>query len=200
MIDAYARGVNRYIAERRGRLPGEFLVLQYEPRPWTPVDSLLINAYMYKELTNFWQDEIRRDVIERVGVLKRADAADSDGAPRAWRTAGLDRHAGHSSIQRLEHACLSLPLGLVHVRARNRAGDVCSPLLGVGGDDHFLEVRDGLHGDVDSGAPANCLLHGALAKADEGENATRWSVDQVSAVFSRGRTDLRSHNSNPYTC
>jgi len=63
MLEAYARGVNRYIEERRGRLPGEFLVLRYEPRRWMPVDSLLISAYFYKELTNFWKDEIRRATV-----------------------------------------------------------------------------------------------------------------------------------------
>ena len=69
ILETYARGVNRYIEERRGRLPGEFLVLRYEPRPWTPVDSMLINGYMYKELTNFWKDEIRRaKVTERAGA------------------------------------------------------------------------------------------------------------------------------------
>lgn len=68
MLEAYARGVNRYIEQRRRQLPGEFLVLRYEPRPWSPVDSLLINAYMYKELTNFWKDEIRRaKLTERAG-------------------------------------------------------------------------------------------------------------------------------------
>ncbi len=68
ILEAYARGVNRYIEERRERLPGEFLVLRYEPRPWSPVDTLLINAYFYRELTNFWKDEIRRaTVTERAG-------------------------------------------------------------------------------------------------------------------------------------
>ena len=68
LLEAYARGVNRLITAQHGRLPGEFLVLRYQPRPWTPVDSLLINAFMYKELTNFWDDEIRRAAVtERVG-------------------------------------------------------------------------------------------------------------------------------------
>jgi penicillin amidase len=82
LLEAYARGVNLYIEQRRGRLPAEFLVLRYEPRPWTPVDTLLIGANLYKELTGFWRDQLRRaQVSELVGPeLARdlyADTADS---------------------------------------------------------------------------------------------------------------------------
>src|SRR5690349_19248888 len=41
-LDAYAAGVNAYLASRRDRLPVEFRVLRYAPRSWTPVDSMLI--------------------------------------------------------------------------------------------------------------------------------------------------------------
>jgi penicillin amidase len=68
-LEAYARGVNRYIEERRDRLPAEFRVLRYQPKPWRPADSLLVVAYMYKVLTETWDKELNRaKVIERVGA------------------------------------------------------------------------------------------------------------------------------------
>ncbi len=68
MLDAYARGVNRYIAERGGALPWEFVAMRYKPRPWTRVDSLLIAGYMYQTLTNTWRLELHRaQVTARVG-------------------------------------------------------------------------------------------------------------------------------------
>ncbi|HEY4579671.1 MAG TPA: penicillin acylase family protein, partial [Candidatus Acidoferrales bacterium] len=60
LLEAYARGVNRYITERRGRLPWEFVALRYEPRPWTPSDSLLVGAYMFSILTTTWEWELSR--------------------------------------------------------------------------------------------------------------------------------------------
>ena len=38
-FEAYARGVNAYIESQRDRLPIEFRILRYSPRPWTPEDS-----------------------------------------------------------------------------------------------------------------------------------------------------------------
>ncbi|MCL4523702.1 MAG: penicillin acylase family protein [Acidobacteria bacterium] len=68
ILQAYARGVNRYIEERRDRLPVEFRVLKYAPRPWTPADSLLVGAYMYKVLTNSWEWELKRErVMQKIG-------------------------------------------------------------------------------------------------------------------------------------
>ena len=68
ILQAYARGVNRYIDERSAMLPIEFRVLQYKPRPWTPADSLLVGAYMYKVLTNSWPMELRRaQVTQKIG-------------------------------------------------------------------------------------------------------------------------------------
>ena len=80
MLEAYARGVNRYIEERRGRLPWEFVYMRYEPRPWKPADSLLIGAYMYQTLTRSWEAELKRAKLtelidpERASDLYMVDA------------------------------------------------------------------------------------------------------------------------------
>jgi penicillin amidase len=60
LLENYAKGVNRYIEERRDRLPIEFRVLRYHPKPWTPRDTALVAAYMYKVLTTTWDMELKR--------------------------------------------------------------------------------------------------------------------------------------------
>ncbi len=63
VLEAYARGVNRFIDGHKYRLPAEFFLLHYNPRPWTPADSMLILGYMYESLTTVWPREINRDII-----------------------------------------------------------------------------------------------------------------------------------------
>ena len=72
IMEAYARGVNRFIEQHANRLPLEFSLLNYKPQPWQPTDSLTISGYMYRTLTNTWQNELDRATVEaRVG-LERA--------------------------------------------------------------------------------------------------------------------------------
>jgi penicillin amidase len=68
LLDSYARGVNQYIVQHRGRLPLEFTLLRYEPRPWTPADTYLISLYMYKTLTSTWKEKLNRQwIVQEVG-------------------------------------------------------------------------------------------------------------------------------------
>jgi penicillin amidase len=68
MLEAFSSGVNRYILDRRGRLPWEFVALRYDPKPWAPADTLLVGAYLYKYLTSSWRAELRREQLTaRVG-------------------------------------------------------------------------------------------------------------------------------------
>ncbi len=53
-ISQYARGVNYYIDTHRGNYPLEFTLPghQYDPRPWTVTDSMLIGLIMFRDLTD----------------------------------------------------------------------------------------------------------------------------------------------------
>jgi len=74
VLEAYARGVNRFITDHRDRLPWEFVVLRYQPRPWEPADSLLVAGYMYNVLTSSWRAELdRAKLTERVGPERARD-------------------------------------------------------------------------------------------------------------------------------
>ena len=63
VLEAYARGVNRFIDDHESRLPLEFTVLRYRPKPWKPADSLLIIGYLYQTLTTTWAQEINRQIV-----------------------------------------------------------------------------------------------------------------------------------------
>ena len=68
IMEAYARGINRFIEQHRNQLPLEFSLLKYKPQPWQVSDSLVIAGYMYQTLTNTWEEELNRaKVTERVG-------------------------------------------------------------------------------------------------------------------------------------
>ncbi len=68
IMEAYARGVNRFIEQHPSRLPLEFTLLNYKPEPWQVSDSLVIAGYMYRTLTDTRHTELHRAaVLARVG-------------------------------------------------------------------------------------------------------------------------------------
>ena len=62
-LTAYAKGVNTFIASHRDRLPIEFFLLKYRPRPWTEVDSLGVALNMAKTLNTTWGTDLMRERI-----------------------------------------------------------------------------------------------------------------------------------------
>src|SRR5437867_6346651 len=74
VMEAYARGVNQFIAQHKKSLPLEFSLLRYEPKPWQPSDTIAISGYMYRTLTNTWERELNRSkVAERAGPDRAKD-------------------------------------------------------------------------------------------------------------------------------
>jgi len=64
LSNAYCAGVNAFIESHRDRLPIEFRVLRYQPKPWRVADSFLIGANMMKALNHGTaNDELIREVI-----------------------------------------------------------------------------------------------------------------------------------------
>lgn len=60
LTQAYADGVNAFLAERGGFLPPEFLLLGIEPEPWTVADSLVLTRLMALDLAENWRRELLR--------------------------------------------------------------------------------------------------------------------------------------------
>ena len=59
-LDAYAAGVNAFLATRSGPLPPEFLALGVVPEPWKPADSVAWLKMMAWDLGGNWSTEILR--------------------------------------------------------------------------------------------------------------------------------------------
>ncbi len=64
-LDAYAAGVNAFLATRRGALPPEFLLLRFAPEPWRPADSLVWGKLMDLELAGNYRGELLRARLAR---------------------------------------------------------------------------------------------------------------------------------------
>ena len=73
-LEMYTRGVNAYIDGHRDRLPIEFRLLHYIPRPWTPRDSLLVSLVMWQDLTTSFPEKLDREALSR--HLSAAQLAD----------------------------------------------------------------------------------------------------------------------------
>jgi len=81
VMNAYSRGVNKFIEQHQNNLPVEFKLLKYKPQPWQPSDSLVIGAYMYETLTETWEEKVdRAQVTARVGAEKAKDLFSVDAA------------------------------------------------------------------------------------------------------------------------
>ncbi|MGE5622453.1 MAG: penicillin acylase family protein, partial [Bacillota bacterium] len=60
-LEAYARGVNAYLANRKGPLPPEFLLTGAPaPQPWEPADSIGWQTMMAWDLGANWTQELLR--------------------------------------------------------------------------------------------------------------------------------------------
>jgi penicillin amidase len=100
LLESYARGVNQCIAQQHGRLPIEFSLLGYTPRPWTPTDTYLIDLYMWKTLTSTWQSKLNRQwVTAKVGP-ERAAQMFVEGSPLDHSIVGQPEPGAHNRSSR----------------------------------------------------------------------------------------------------
>src|SRR5258705_3323303 len=73
ILEAYANGVNAYIASLDARsLPPEFQILQYKPRPWTVSDSLIVVKIFFESLSSTWRLDLMREALSVLPAEKRA--------------------------------------------------------------------------------------------------------------------------------
>jgi penicillin amidase len=72
-LEAYAAGVNAFLASRHGALPLEFLLLRFAPEPWQPADSLVWGKLMAVRLGGNYRGELMRARMAR--TVPAADLA-----------------------------------------------------------------------------------------------------------------------------
>jgi penicillin amidase len=82
-MEAYARGVNIYIAQHQDSLPAEFRLLHYKPKRWSGVDSISIGMMMVDMLDTHWYAKLSR---ERIAAILGNPKLEADLYPvGSWR-------------------------------------------------------------------------------------------------------------------
>ncbi|MBO4246916.1 penicillin acylase family protein [Halomicrobium sp. IBSBa] len=114
-VAAHAAGVNAF--RRRRSDPLEFRLLGYEPEPWTPVDSMLIQKQISWGLTGDFTS------------LRRATIADAFGAETADRIAPR-RYDHDAAILRSRRPDVSFADGTAGSAGGSGAGDLAGWLAG----------------------------------------------------------------------
>ncbi len=126
LLVAYTRGVNFYIDTYRGRYPMEFTVLRYDPRPWTPVDSMLAGLQMYRMLTESWHDEARKLAMLSNGDPAKVNALYPPRSGReiqpgsnAWAVSGAHTASGKPILENDPHLEFASPAAwyMIHLKA-----------------------------------------------------------------------------------
>jgi penicillin G amidase len=74
-FEDYARGVNAYINSHQDKLPVEFRILKYSPKPWTLEDSILMGARMVQDLNHYPYGRAldREKILAKLGPELNAD-------------------------------------------------------------------------------------------------------------------------------
>ncbi len=160
-LDAYVRGVNYYLSTHASRLPVEFRLLGYEPRPWSGVDSILIGLYMYRALTSTWEIERQKLRLREAGDPVKVERlyplrADWEPAPgsNAWALSGRWTATGKPLLAGDPHLEYSLPAiwHPVHLRAPGLdvigAALVGLPCVVIGHNGHIAWSMTNLQFDV----------------------------------------------------
>ncbi len=126
LFAAFARGVNLFINTHHGRLPLEFSLLRYDPRPWTVRDSLLAALEMYRTLSNSWRNELTKEAVIEAGDRAKADylfpvrtGSDPQPGSNAWALSGAKTTSGKPLLANDPHLEFSAPSPwyLVHLQA-----------------------------------------------------------------------------------
>lgn len=120
VLDAYAAGVNGFLRTYPGRLPVEFRILRYRPRPWEPVDTLAWAKAISWLLSANWDNEwFRFRLVQRLGPEGAAalDPGYAEGHPVT--TAPGEPYAGTADGLLAGLRLIQQELGLVAGGASN---------------------------------------------------------------------------------
>ncbi len=116
VMAAYARGVNFYLEQNRGKYGAEFALLRYDPRPWTIADSMLAGLQMFINLTDSWRDDVAKQAMLAGGDRAKVDyllpvhlAPGPMPGSNAWAIAGSRTASGRPILANDPHLEYSLP-------------------------------------------------------------------------------------------
>ena len=113
---AYTRGVNQFISTHLDRLPLEFTLLRYQPRPWSVVDCLLLCLHMYRSLTTTWKDELVKAALLGAGNRDKVQflypsqgTGEASPGSNAWVLSGRHTATGKPLLSNDMHLEYSVP-------------------------------------------------------------------------------------------
>lgn len=116
VLAAYARGVNHYIETHMSRLPLEFTLLQYKPRPWRIEDTLLVGLMMQQSLSNTYKHDLTREAMYEKGdpakiaqLFPERTGSEHQPGSNAWAVSGAHTQSGQASLANDMHIAWSLP-------------------------------------------------------------------------------------------
>lgn len=115
ILEAYSEGVNEYLNHRpRWRLPIEFILLRFRPKPWSIVDSAAISKLIGWVIAPNWDSEIvRMWLVEKLGHA-RAKMIEPIYPKDARVTVPCDpshKFAGESFLREYREATRFIPQG-----------------------------------------------------------------------------------------
>ncbi len=126
VMAAFARGINYFIETHRDRLPLEFTLLRYDPRPWSVQDCMLAGLEMYRALSNSWRGELLKQKMLATGERAKVEylfpvrtGHEPQPGSNAWALAGSHAVSGKPILANDPHLEFSIPSPwyLVHLKA-----------------------------------------------------------------------------------
>ena len=143
MLVQFARGVNFYIRSQHRRSLEFSLPHAYDPRPWTPTDTLLVTLSMFRDLTTSWKGDIARDHFIRTAkdrlkaemLFPPTEGEFVSPGSNAWAVSGAHTYGGKPMLANDPHLAPSIPsiFYMVHLKTPKMdvAGVTIPGLAGV---------------------------------------------------------------------
>lgn len=156
-VDAYGRGVNRFIGENRRRWGIEYAILRTEPETWEGKDSLLIMLSMAEQLTAFsWMEALAGRWSEHIGEEWARFLFTED---HPWNEPMFGTKHPSGPPLPVERA---LPLKPIDPEERGKSARAIASLRENGAPQVIdVEARDALPAIAQAGDAPHGMLHGA---------------------------------------
>ncbi len=160
-LAAYARGVNEYLEENRGRLPVEFALAGYDPAPWSVTDTILVGLEMARTLSLSFREEVLKSTMMAVGEPELVNqlfpvrtGLEPQPGSNAWAVSGAHTKSGKPLLAGDPHLQFTLP-GIwyeIHLQAPGLnvtgASIPGSPAVILGHNENIAWSTTNLHFDV----------------------------------------------------
>ncbi len=174
LMAAFARGINHFIETHRDRLPLEFTLLRYDPRPWSVRDSMLAGLELYRFLSNSWRSELLKQKMLASGERAKVEylfpvrtGHEPQPGSNAWALAGSRAVSGKPILANDPHLEFSIPSPwyLVHLKAPGLdvtgAAIIGLPAVIIGHNDRIAWGVTNLQFDVQDlvSQPARANVH-----------------------------------------